>query len=259
MTLDTPELETRARITFGVPVMVFRPVGDEPLPVVLVLHEAWGLTPDIAAAAERIALAGYTAVAPDLLSGPAGVAGILGELRRGSGGTVTVVGRILDLISAMPDSTGEVGVVGFSMGGALALLTDRHPAVAAISANYCMVPRSALTHRPVPVVASFGARDRLLPRADRPLRRRLIGAGVAIHDVMRYPAVGHSFMTEIGTTREGGAAGRLLGLAHHPGAADHAWSRTLAFLDSALHGGPEEVRASGVEQPTFGGANRPSR
>jgi carboxymethylenebutenolidase len=248
MTPEIPELETRARITFGVPVMVTRPVVDEPLPAVLVLHEAWGLTPDVAAAAERIALAGYMAVAPDLLSGPAGLAGILGDLRRGSGRTVTVVGRILDLIAAMPDSTGDVGVVGFSMGGALALLTDRHPAVAVISANYCMVPKAALTHRPVPVVASFGARDRLLPRADRPLRRRLAGEGVAIHDVMRYPGVGHSFMTEIGRTRERGTAGRLLGLAHHPGAADHAWYRTLGFLEATLF---DTRRRVGDEVRTF--------
>ncbi|MGF1665936.1 MAG: dienelactone hydrolase family protein [Acidimicrobiia bacterium] len=255
MNPEAPELETRARITFGVPVMVTRPVGDELLPAVLVLHEAWGLTPDIAAAAERIALAGYMAVAPDLLSGPARLAGILGELRKGSGTTVTVVGRILDLISAMPDSTDHVGVVGFSMGGALALLTDRHPAVAAISANYCMVPRAALSHRPVPVVASFGARDLLLPRSDRPLRRRLAGEGVAIHDVVRYPRVGHSFMTEIGGSRERGATGRLVGMAHQPGAAEHAWSRTLAFLDAALHPASQEVQEPG-EVP-LGSTNRP--
>ncbi len=107
MTAELPELTTRARITFGVPVMVTRPVGDDPLPAVLVLHEAWGLTPDIAAAAERLAFAGYMAVAPDLLSGPAGLAGVLGDLRRGSGSTVTVVCRILDLIAAMPDRSGR--------------------------------------------------------------------------------------------------------------------------------------------------------
>ena len=42
------------------------PVGDGPWPGVVVLHEAFGLTDDIRQQADRLAAAGYVAVAVDL-------------------------------------------------------------------------------------------------------------------------------------------------------------------------------------------------
>lgn len=228
------ELETRSRITFGVPVMVSRPLVEHALPAILVLHEAWGLTPDIADASERVAMAGFVTVTPDIQSGPASLVTTLREIRRGDGPVLDVLCRIVDLTLAMPDAGASVGVLGFSMGGAMALLLDRHPGVGAIAANYCVVPPSALGSRPVPVVGSFGGRDRMLPSGTRPLLRRLAAVGIHDHDVQTYPEARHSFMTEIGHRREQGVLGRVLGLAHHRDAADHAWERTLRFMADRL-------------------------
>lgn len=228
------ELETRSRISFGVPVMVSRPVVDHALPAVIVLHEVWGLTPDIADAAQRVATAGFVTVTPDLQSGPASLVSTLREIRRGDGPVLDLLCRIADLTLAMPDSGDTIGVLGFSMGGAMALLLDRHPGVGAIAANYCMVPSAGLGSRPVPVVGSFGSRDRMLPAGTQPLLHRLAAAGVHDHDVRSYADAGHSFMTEIGRHREEGVVGRVLGLAHHRDAAEHAWARTLRFLGDRL-------------------------
>lgn len=242
-------VETRRMLMGATPVTVVRPTVASSCPGVLVLHEAWGLTPDIVRATERVGAAGFVAVAPDLLAGGVGVRGIVAEILSGRGRTVELASHLIDWMSELPETTGRVGVIGFSMGGALALLMDRHPSVAAIAANYCLVPPAAMAHRPVPVVGSFGGRDRLLPRADRPLRRKLGRAGVSDHDLVSYRGAGHSFMTEIGTPRQDGRWGRLLGLEYNPVAADHAWARTITFMRDRLHENVNPGLSAGFTTP----------
>ncbi|GIF75495.1 dienelactone hydrolase family protein [Asanoa siamensis] len=101
-------------------------------PGVIVLHEWWGLTPHITAIADRFAEAGFVAVAPDLYRGESTAnpetAARLKEalpLDRAAGD----IAGAADLLAAHPDVTGEIGAVGFSIGGSLALwaptLSDR--------------------------------------------------------------------------------------------------------------------------------------
>ncbi len=56
------------------------PVGDGPWPAVVVLHESFGLTDDIRQQAERLAAAGYLAVAPDLYTAGGRWRGTAGKL-----------------------------------------------------------------------------------------------------------------------------------------------------------------------------------
>jgi carboxymethylenebutenolidase len=84
----------------------------------------------------------------------------------------------------------------------------------------------------VPVVASFGGKDRLLPRGDRPIRRRLAGSSLT-HDIVVYPDAGHSFMTPIDMQARPriealGAIGE-----HEPSSA-MAWDRLLGQMSRHL-------------------------
>ncbi|MFJ9250624.1 dienelactone hydrolase family protein [Streptomyces sp. NPDC101776] len=109
------------------------PVGRKNAPVVLVLHEVFGLTDSTRNTADEIAAMGYIAITPDMISG-------LGP--SGDGDTRTLTGsggQASDLVTAVPDnevsarisawvkyaqhlprSTGQTDIVGLSWGGGAA-------------------------------------------------------------------------------------------------------------------------------------------
>jgi carboxymethylenebutenolidase len=115
-------------------------------PAVIVIQEWWGLIPHVEEVCDRFAAEGFFALAPDLYHGdkasleePDEAAKLmmalrLDEARRDMSGAV----------DAIVDRSGaeRVGVVGFCMGGALALLLalDRPDSVAACVSFYGAIP-----------------------------------------------------------------------------------------------------------------------
>lgn len=109
------------------------PAGRKNAPVVLVLHEVFGLTDSTRNTADEIAAMGYIAITPDMISG-------LGPDGGGDSRTLTGIGGgTSDLVTAVPDeevsarigvwvnyakhlprSTGQTDVVGLSWGGGAA-------------------------------------------------------------------------------------------------------------------------------------------
>lgn len=198
-------------------------------PGVVVLHEAWGLTPDIKWAAERLAGYGYVAFAPDLKPVMRGKLGALAQLMIGQGPLVDRAAACLDLVSDRTEvlSGDRLGVVGFSMGAALGLILRDHPHVAVLGLNYGLVPPGTRDLN-TPVVASFGGDDRLLPRSGSALNKLMADSSVE-HDIEVYPVAGHSFMTPADAHRPVSVR-RALTMGYAPEAADHAWNRMRAFF-----------------------------
>lgn len=215
------------------------PAGDAQVPGVVVLHEVYGLNDDVRAHADRLAAAGYLALAPDLYSGPGGRARcIVATLRSMSGGT----GQAYDDIDAArrwladhPGCDGTVGVLGFCMGGGFALAMAPR-GFAAAAPCYGRVPddAEAALAGACPIVGSYGADDRMLRgHADR-LRTALEQLDIP-HDVKEYPGASHSFLN-----RHSGvpaALDRVMRTGYQPEAADDAWDRILAFFDEHLRRG----------------------
>ena len=86
----------------------------------------------------------------------------------------------------------------------------------------------------MPVVASDGARDRMMPSGTAAkLEDALARAGVD-HDVREYEDAGHSFLNrhDLGP---GGALLRVAGVGFHEPSAEHAWGRILRFFAQHLH------------------------
>lgn len=223
------------------------PVGSGPWPGVVVLHEVFGLTDDIRQQADRLAAAGYLAVAPDLYSAGGARRCLVSTFRAlsaGRGATVDDIEAVRSWLSRREDCTGTVGVVGFCLGGGFALLAATRGFDAA-AANYGPLPKDparALAGA-CPVVGSYGAGDRALRGAATELDAALTGVGV-VHDVKEYAGAGHSFLNRHGLGPLA-VIERVGGFSYHQASAEDAWGRILRFFDQHLHSsGPREKRTA---------------
>lgn len=199
---------------------------------VLLLHEAWGLTEDIVWAAERLARHGFVTLAPDLTSSMGGKLGSVRQIVAGRGDLLDhAIGSLNALLARKEVTSPRVAVVGFSMGAALSLFLAEDRRVGAIGFNYGLISPKARLEATAPIVASFGGKDPLLPRSDRPLRQRL-DRRAGRHDIEVYKGSGHSFMTPTATSSS--LIRRLLGSGFDEDAADHAWERMCAHLSRHL-------------------------
>ena len=206
------------------------PAGDGP--GVVVIQEWWGLVPHIRNVADRLAAQGFVAVAPDLYRGKqttepdeAGKLIMEMQLRQAA----EDMGAAVDALLAMPETTGDgVGVVGFCVGGGLALyLASLKPEVAAVVCYYGF-PREGLdwdlSAVKGAVLGHFAEDDDFAPRelVDT-MERELRDAGVEV-SFHHYPATTHAFFNDDRPeVYDADAAGR-------------SWQRTLEFLRARLGG-----------------------
>jgi len=223
-----------------------RPSGAGPWPGVVVVHEALGVDDVMLRQVERLAGAGYLTLMPDLFS-RGGVRRCLVPTMRaslsGRGRAYKDIETARAHLAGHADCTGAVGIIGFCMGGAFALMTAGRGDFAAASANYGMLPKEldAVLAGACPVVASYGGRDWMLKGAAAKLEAALDRAGV-VHDVKEYPEAGHSFLNDA----EAGPRPlrpllRVTGVGPRPEAAADAWRRIEAFFAAHLRGGDEEA------------------
>jgi carboxymethylenebutenolidase len=138
--------------------------------------------------------------------------------------------------SVDPDRT---AVIGFCLGGAFALAYGVHGSVhgslRGAAVNYGQVPKDPDALRGVcPVVASFGADDRVLRGHPQRLEAALTRFGVE-HDVKVYPGAGHAFLHD---DRHDGETppwlswfATRMALGYRPHQAEDVWQRIFAFFD----------------------------
>ncbi len=206
--------------------------GPESTAGIIVLQEWWGLVDQITRTCDRFAEAGFTALAPDLYHGTtvpltepdeAGkqmmalsmdtaakdLSGAVDELQRRTGRT-------------------QVGVIGFCMGGGLALVlaTQRPDAVKAVVPAYGLIPwpdaQPDFAELDAAVLGhAAGQDDYFTPEAARELEAQLksLGKDVSFH---HYPDAGHAFFNEDRPE------------VHDEEAAGLLWDRSIAFFRDTL-------------------------
>ena len=222
-----------------------RPAEPGPWPGVVMIHEAWGVDDVLRRQAERMAGLGYVVLAPDLL----GEGSWLRCIRRTMKAYQARSGKPFELIQSCrqqllddPDCTGQVGVIGFCMGGGFALLSAG-AGFDAGAINYAPVPDDvdALAEGFCPLVVSYGGRDRMASSV--PALTAALQAHSVPHDVEVYPKAGHCFMND---EYNGPWAMRtvllpLVKLSHvgpEPDAAADTWRRIEAFFAEHLLDAP---------------------
>jgi carboxymethylenebutenolidase len=197
-------------------------------PGVLVLHAWWGLTPVFTDVCDRLAAAGYVALAPSLFADGATAATIAEAEALMSGqdeaavATPVVLAAIVQLRGLPGVTEGPAGIVGFSMGAywALRLSQMRPDDVAAVVVFYGTDDGDYDTARAA-YLGHFAEHDDYEPLpAVHALEQRIQQAGreVAFHV---YPGTRHWFV-EPNRPELDAAAAAL------------AWERTLAFLPAHL-------------------------
>lgn len=220
--IGSPEGGTQAFVSW--------PARRAKAPAVVVAHEWWGLNGQIREVARRLSRDGYVAVVPDLYHGRVATdAESAHELSR-SLDQADAVGQLDAAVSwlrARPETaTSKIGVMGFCMGGGLALEQGvGSPEVAAVVMFYGtpITDAERLRSLAAHVQAHFGADDKGIPAARVEAMRTALTEAGKTGEVFVYPGAGHAFMNE----------GRD---SYRPDAARQAWARTLGFLQKQLKG-----------------------
>jgi carboxymethylenebutenolidase len=205
------------------------PEEDGPWPGVVVIQEWWGLDDHIRSIANRFAVEGFAAIAPDLYYGV--VTSEPDEARKQrmaldwDHALAVIQGSIDYLVALDHVEPKSVGVTGFCMGGGLtwhAASKLRH--VGAAVPFYGGGPEMSdeeVAGIKVPVLAIFGELDRgVSPEVAARRAAQMDRAGVS-HQTVIYPGAEHAFFND---TRR----------AYHSQAAASAWQKMCKLFREVL-------------------------
>jgi carboxymethylenebutenolidase len=183
------------------------PKVEQKLPVVLVLHEVFGLTDSTRNTADEIAAMGYIVIAPDMLSGYGPNGGDSGSFptSRVAAQTLTglsdeVVDRDLDAWAdfgnKLPNANGTFAIVGLSWGGGAAFryVTATHRKdLKIVCVFYDVGPRTdTLVNISVPVYGFYGSNDARVMSTLQATKDGMAAAG-KVYEPVVYDA-DHAFM-----------------------------------------------------------------
>ena len=197
-------------------------------PGVIVIHENRGLNPHIEDITRRMALEGFTALAPDALS-PLGGTPSDPDKARDMIRTLDKKETEQNFIAAAqylkthPKTTGKIGVIGFCWGGAMAnQLAVQSQDVQASVPFYGRQPAAS----DVPKIKSalllhYAGLDKRINKGIPDYEAALKSAGID-YTLHIYEGANHAFNNDTNTSR------------YHPEAAALAWKRTIEFLSKKL-------------------------
>jgi carboxymethylenebutenolidase len=204
---------------------------------IVVVQEAFGVTPHIQSICTRLADAGYVAVAPALFHRDGSpvlayddfdaVMPLMGSLT--AGGIETDLDAAFAELKQRGFEGESVGIVGFCMGGTVALFAGTQWRLGAAVTFYGGGVTQGRFGFPSlvdvapdlqsPWLGLFGDLDQGIPIEEVEALRRVAAKAKVETEVVRYPDAGHGFNCN---DRD----------AYHEPSATDAWARTLAWFDA---------------------------
>ncbi len=224
---------------FKVPAFFAAPAGKTNLPVVLVVHEIFGVHEYIADTCRRFAQAGYLAVAPEFFArqGDPSKYGEMAKLMSEVVSKVPDAQVMADLdgavkwASANGGDAARVAVTGFCWGGRITWLYAATGPVRAATAWYGRLvgnPSELLPKNPIdlaasmraPVLGLYGEKDGGIPVDTVDRMKAALATGNAASKAAQfvlYPDTGHAFHADYRPS-------------YRQGPADDGWKRCLAWF-----------------------------
>ncbi|HEX7049071.1 MAG TPA: dienelactone hydrolase family protein [Longimicrobiales bacterium] len=213
---------------------VVYPERSDPAPVVVVVHEIFGLTNWVRAVADQLAADGFIAIAPDLLTGQDIPTDSAGDPQR------DVVRRAIRSLQpddvhrrlsaaatwgmALPAATDRYGIVGFCWGGSTSFAhATRAPDLDAAVVYYGSSPdREALANVQAPVLGLYGGDDARVGATVPPAQAAMQELGKT-YEVHSYEGAGHGFLRQ-----QNGRDGANMR------ASEQAWPETIRWFRTYL-------------------------
>lgn len=205
---------------------------------VIVLHEAFGLNSYIDSLLPQLSGLGYLACAPNLFHRSGGATAAYERFDEEAYPLVSSYSDrkfledfevVLGHLTAKGWNAGQLGVIGFSLGGRLAFLAATRYALGAAVSFYppAVITPVAPKRYPslladarslvTPWLGLFGDADRLIPGVDVEILRDVLHGASVPTAVVRYPGLGHGFHCPQQPT-------------HDDAAATGAWQRAVTWI-----------------------------
>src|SRR5262245_51891678 len=205
-----------------------RAKGNAKRPAVIVIHENRGLNPHLEDVARRLALEGFIAIAPDLLS----VAGGTPEnedaardlhVKTNKDDMLAAAVAAVAFMKNHAESTGKVGAVGFCYGGGVVnrMATDSADLAASVPYYGAQPPADKVPAIKAALLLQYAETDENINKGIDAYEAAL-KANNKTYTKHIYPGTQHAFNNDVGGAR------------YNKAQADIAWGRTVAFFKQHL-------------------------
>lgn len=219
VSIDMPGEDTKLKL------WVVYPERADKAPVVLVIHEIFGMTDWSNGVADHLASQGFIAVAPDMISGIEGEGGAAQKVRAlPNNERVKRLNAAREYALKLPAASGKIGCIGFCWGGSTSFLyAVSQPGLDAAVVCYGGAPDTALLkNAKAPILGLYAGDDARVNMTIHDAEKELKAQDKSFEHE-QFPGAGHGFFRQQ-TGRDGA----------NLKAATKGWAKAISFFHEHL-------------------------